>query len=367
MNAFSTAPTLAAQLNTLAGAKTIVGHSLGCELTAFALNDFGLQVNHACLVDAAFAQECFDGNADDNLTAMRSTLWQDYPEELWAAHWHERFDATDARSTLTWRNRFVSALANADIQSFYSSTEDVLGEFDGNPTSAIIENAFAALGSFSTSPLGHYAWVVQEKAKGNIAEIAGVTIQGSDYGGWGFNMKDPLLNGDPVWYEPYISGGAVVGRRVETPAEIGTVTEDMLSLVRWTPLFKSGWGRWTDPSSRLVDTSPAYYTGPSWIFDLYARNSNGSNIAADPAKNTQLLAQAIPALSLPVGANFCKNRLLSDKQFNMPQIINESNWPVDRGIDQGTGVPIWHHSDVAQVAFPYLYKVFIQLVSISNQ
>ena len=32
-----------------------------------------------------------------------------------------------------------------------------------------------------------------------------------------------------------------------------------------------------------------------------------------------------------------------------------------------SGIPNWHHSDMDQVAYPYLYKFYNQLVSISNQ
>lgn len=364
MNAFATAPVLATKLNALSGSKTIVGHSLGCELTAFALNDFGLQVNHACLVDAAVAQECFDGDADDNLTAMRPSAWENYPEELWAAHWHERFGVNDARSTLTWRNRFTNALSNSDVYSFYSSTEDVLGEYDGEATSAIVENSFAVLGNFSTSPLGNYAWVIQEKTKGNIAGVAGVTIQGSDYGGWGFNVWDGYLTNYPKWYVSRVDIG---DRRVKTPTEIGTVTQDLLDGSKYNPLFKNGWG-WYDPlwpENAYVNVDTAKYTGPSWIQGLFT-TTGGGTLAAQPDKNAQLLAQAIPALSLPVGSKL--TTAFDNQNYNMPaQFVNGTHWPADRGIVLSSGVPNWHHSDISQVAYPYVYKLFNQLVLISNQ
>jgi hypothetical protein len=77
-------------------------------------------------MNAAFAQECFDGKADDNLNAMRPEAWQGYPTNLWAANRHELFDSSDARSTLTRRNRFTNAVSK--VHNFYSSTEDVLAE-----------------------------------------------------------------------------------------------------------------------------------------------------------------------------------------------------------------------------------------------
>ena len=126
-NAFATAPSLASFVNGLSGNKTIAGHSLGCGLIASAIADQGMNINNACLVDAAFAQECFDGVADVNYTAMQPSAWSGYSLGLFAANWHERFDSSDARSTLTWVNRFAGALTSANIYNFYSSTEDCLG------------------------------------------------------------------------------------------------------------------------------------------------------------------------------------------------------------------------------------------------
>jgi hypothetical protein len=108
----------------------------------------------------------------------------------------------------------------------------------------------------------------------------------------------------------------------------------------------------------------AHFCGPSWIMGLYT-TSGGDTIAADPAKRAQLLAEAIPALSLPVGANPCQNNALLGKQFNMPeQFVAPAHWPRPVGIGE---LPKWWHSDMDQVAYPYLYMFYNKLVSISNQ
>ena len=85
-------------------------------------------------------------------------------------------------------------------------------------------------------------------------------------------------------------------------AQIGPVTAQLLSDSKIQPLFKSGWGRYNNgnPAVVVVDTDPAKYTGPSWILDLYG-TTVGNAIAADLVKRTQLLNEAIPALSLAVG------------------------------------------------------------------
>jgi hypothetical protein len=78
-----------------------------------------------------------------------------------------------------------------------------------------------------------------------------------------------------------------------------------------------------------------------------------------------LLAEAIPALSKPVGAN--NTSALDDRNFNMPAqfVIDPNVWP--RGKQEGTGIALWHHSDMGQIAYPYLCRFYNQLVSISSQ
>jgi hypothetical protein len=362
MNAFATAPIFAARINALTGFKTIVAHSLGCGVTAIALNDFSLQVDHACLMDAALATECFDGDSAEDLADMTYSPWTldndhstpNYPRSLWASDWYKQFQGgSDVRQTLTWKNRFVSAIPV--IQSFYSSTEDVLGTYPGTPNSTM----WASI----SGGFGPYAWVLQEKSKGNLASLFGLTVQGSDYGGWGFNPCDGYLPSYPVWYK--LTGGGL--REMKTPSDIGTVTQDLLNGSQFNPLFKNGWGTFNgnNPSAIYVNVDTSQFTGPNWILGLYQPNQ-GSVVAANPAKKAQLLVQAIPALSLPVGANPCQNSALSGKQFNMPaQFVDSTHWPRDQ--QSGTGIPLWLHSDIDNVAYPYLYKLFKQIVLISQQ
>jgi hypothetical protein len=154
---------------------------------------------------------------------------------------------------------------------------------------------------------------------------------------------------------------------MKTPSDIGTVTQDLLDGSRYNPLFKDGWGTFNgnNPSEIYVNADASQFTGPSWILGLYQPNQ-GSTVASDPVKRNQLLAETIPALSKPVGANPCQNRFLSGKQFDMPaQFANPAHWP--RPPQVGINTPVWHHSDMDQVAYPYLYNFYHQLVTISNQ
>ncbi len=355
-NAFATAPALAAALNGLSGSKTVAGHSAAALIISSAVADHGLNATNICLLNAAMARECYDGAGVDNTTAMVPAPWQNYPPELWSSRWHERFAGTaDARAKLTWRDRFANALNNSAVHNFYSSTEDVLGRFDGTVNESIAENLRAP---------GAFAWVIQEKAKGDKLDILGLdrVKAGSNYGGWGFNLNDPITSNLPKWYVPDTYNGF---RQPKSAAAVGPTTTQMLIDIKIQPLFRTGWGAYfaANPAQELVDTSSEYYTGPSWIFELYGKNT-GSALAADPVKRTQLLNEAIPALSLALGANRSE-RLPLARNHNMPDVFADSGWP--RPTDEATGLPRWHHSDMREVAYLYMRGFYDELSSIANQ
>jgi VCBS repeat-containing protein len=352
-NALATAPKLAEIINGLSGPKTIVAHSLGCCVVASAIADHGMNVNNSCFIDAALARECFDGEVPSDANGMTPDEWRSYDSRLYAANWYERFPATDARSILTWRNRFTNAVLA--IHNFYSSTEDVLAAYDGE----VPGWWFTALTAAGFN--GDYAWVFQEKAKGDkVNYLLGLTHAGSYYGGWGFNLNDALLTTYSNWY---VIDSITGQRRVKNPGEIGTITASLLDSSRYSPLFKTGWGTYDrlNPTLEVIDTN--YKDGPDWIFDLYGIAS-GNTIASDPIKRNQLLAEAIPALSLPAGANKTAN-FTSGRNYNLPtQFADTIHWPRRRDEHD---VRLWLHSDVHDVAYLYQYKLFDKLVSISNQ
>ena len=154
-----------------------------------------------------------------------------------------------------------------------------------------------------------------------------------------------------------------------TPSQIGAITSGLLNGSEYNPLFKSGWGCYDihNPQNVSVDTNPNDWTdpGPSWIINLYDP-VNGNSTAANTANNAQILAEGMPALSKPVGANFCQNNNLSGKQFNMPsQFADPLNWPGVRGA--ANRIPNWLHSDMDQVAYPFVHGLYDKLVFISNQ
>jgi len=89
---------------------------------------------------------------------------------------------------------------------------------------------------------------------------------------------------------------------------------------------------------------------------------NGSAVAAQPAVRAKLLADAIPALSNPAGGNPINNFNLPGQSRNhdMHGMKDNDAWPQNRvQSDHGRD---WLHSDIKNIAFRYVYKVF-ELIS----
>ena len=355
-NAFTTAPHLAAVVNRIAGPKTVIGHSLGCMVVASALADFGMTADHVCFVDAAIAREAFDGPIEAEAPELVRSDWAlaGYDPQLYASNWFQLFGSADARSRLTWRFRFQNL--TGDIHNFYSSTEEVLAKYTGEvPT-----NAFEALLSCGD---GSYAWAMQEKSKGRRTSYLLDSYQlGTTYGGWGFNLKDPYTEGDPLFWK-------WADCRVPLkPDEIGHL--DAL-LLRRQPFFEPGFGgvdEWPDPTPSYPADTLAMPGAPKWILDLYG--DKGSDAAADFFQRAQLLAEAIPAQSWPAGANSVgvfHSSGHQDQNYNMPEkfFSNQAYWPRDK--QEGTNILLWHHNDLREIAYLYLYPIFDKFVSISNQ
>jgi hypothetical protein len=78
------------------------------------------------------------------------------------------------------------------------------------------------------------------------------------------------------------------------------------------------------------------------------------------------LSDAIPALTLPIGANLT-GVLGTTRNFDM-QASFESDWPSSRpSREVGAVAPgEWHHSDLCAIAYPFVYQLFNQLVTSGN-
>jgi len=290
-NAFITASNLAVSVSGLPGQKYIAGHSLGNMVVSSAIADWGLNVNTYFMLDAAVAMETYNASASDNLNLVPPPYWINYSNRLWASKWYQLFDSSDARSSLTWSNRFGN-IPNA--YNYYSTNEDVLNNADGT-----LHNPFA----------NEYAWVNQEMRKGSFL----MSLVASGEAGWGFNSLG--LNG----YSAY--------------------TIDQANSI---------------PNSQLR-TNPFFgYFNDSNLYTPGGGTDVNYNLRA------QILGDGIPALSNAAGRNSMVNSFGvpdADREMNAYRLGNygQGLWPSSDNR--------WHHSDIVNVAFPFNYKMFNQIIT----
>ncbi|HTV41408.1 MAG TPA: LamG-like jellyroll fold domain-containing protein [Candidatus Sulfotelmatobacter sp.] len=325
VNAFNTAPLLNSFLNSLSGTNVVAAHSLGNMLVLSTLNDCTNQsINTYFMIDAAVAIEAIDTTAASN-PDMYSSAWTNYNSNLWASKWFNLWPANDARSTLTWSGRLTN-FQNTAVYNFYSSGEEVLRDYPSDPpvvlsSIAALEGVYAAEGE-----TGEYAWAWQEKNKGLMAAN---DILSSNHGGWLFNHDYTSL----------------------TVAEANAL-----------------------PNSELQTNAFFYFSaipGSTAPFnsDLALETSSGSSYAQ--ANRNRILSDAIPCLTLPVGANPVPRlapQNANDENYD-EQADFENGWPADRHtatLYGATAAGEWHHSDIRAVAYTFTYPLFNQIVTLGN-
>jgi hypothetical protein len=322
VNALQTASHLADFLGTLPSNKTAVAaHSLGNMVVLSAISDFNAQPSKYFMIDAAVSIEAVQGNAARE-SAMVYSTWQDYSNRLYATDWWQLF-TNDYRSTLTWSNR-LGNFGSVDIYNFYSSGEEVLREDTDDPPSGILSGGMTELLNYygARLPLGTYAWVWQEKGKGTALHDDFI---GSTHGGWRFSYYWRDSFGNPL--SPSIMN--------DTPYDI----------LQNQPMFSVGSSLNGPPDQDLLGVDASAYA---------------------QTNRNRILSDAIPALTLPIGANHV-DRFAPygepDRNFNM-QTEFETGWPATRST--GDEAFNWHHSDFGYVAYPFVHKLFDEIVNDGN-
>jgi len=328
VNALDTAQSFANFLGNLSGQTVVAAHSLGNMVALSAISDYGAQPSEYFMLDAAIPMEAIQGAMSYNPNMPYST-WNPYANRTFASDWWQLFPASDARSTLTWSNR-LGNLGNVDIYNFYSSGEEVLREYDSDPPSTVLGGvATEWVNNWNGLPYGTFAWVWQEKGKGTCSQDWSL---GSSHGGWRFPVNE---YGDP------------------NPVPPSTANSLPDSTLRRTPIFD--FGSYFDP-----------VRGP--FPDLTLTNTDGSASTFAQVNRDRILSDAIPALTLPVGANhvdkFAPNNG-DDKNFDM-QIIFETGWPSARTSADDPERYKWHHSDFDYVAYPFTHSLFDEIVNYGN-
>lgn len=384
INAFATAPDLAVYLNGLTE-PVVMAHSLGNMLASEAVcGNYGLPANKVeqfYAIDAAVALEaCGDVTPTNNLIPQTFLArnsngwlsfigykWTDYPPEMRPSEWYQRFDSGDARSELTWRNRFADIQDRTDVFNFYSSTEDVLRTGDGfttflNAVSVGIHTDYYIPTGFSFQS-GLYAWQIQEIYKGrsgffNTGWIPGLLGGGSSgYAGWDF-VKDS----DNYYYTFF--GLNLWPKQPRTWQErLSTDNPDRntwLNVVRDDPLFQH------KPSELFTAGAESFAGGTvaSHGSTLDYNTSNDTVPIDDVSIRDWLLAKAFPATTRPMGSTAHSKTLWSEANFDMHSLYmtDPASWPSE----DVNGNKIWKHGDLKDVPYVHVYKLFKKLVTKEN-
>ena len=177
-NAFLTSSNLATVVNSVAGEKVVMAHSLGNMVVSSAFADHGMVADKYFALNAAVASEAFDSSLFDTTTnnPLVHTEWHEYQPKTWSACWHELFTGGDDRNKLTWKDRFASVAPK--VYNYWSSGDEVLeiGPAGLGLTDGITVENLRLQARQST-------WHKQELFKGrNI-------LYGSGWAGWGFESN----------------------------------------------------------------------------------------------------------------------------------------------------------------------------------
>jgi hypothetical protein len=94
----------------------------------------------------------------------------------------------------------------------------------------------------------------------------------------------------------------------------------------------------------------------AWFDEDTLYGTNGSAVAQQPAVSRRLLADGIPALSFAMGRNDLSGFGVGSKDLStFRRGNNPTGWP--RANND------WQHSDIKNIAYPFNYKAFDELVS----
>ncbi len=319
MNALGAAHDLAAFITTLSASGEVVtaAHSLGNMVVSSAIHDWNAPVSKHIAINAAMAIESLDAGATQNLPNMVYPTWANYSQYTWSTEWYKLFvgrTPVDRRQELTWRGRLKKALPK--VWNFYSSGEDVLDNaLDEEP----------GFGDVVVNGIGRYAWALQEKLKGRLPSNYAL---GSRYGGWG-----------------------------------------MSSTWGWFPLAINS------TPGYVFMSNPFFDHGPSQLAFLYDSDSTSTDYRVPDAFFTanyngynanRLLAEMFPSLTYAAGRNSVKaiDDLASGRQFDLNSATFKPNgWPDSR---RDNDFPNWHHGDLREVAYLYIYPVFDKILTVGG-
>jgi len=317
-HAFASASNLVAVAQQYAGRRYFVAHSLGNMLVSSAIQDWCLPYDKYMLLNAAVPIEAYDTStsAVNTVTVDRLTprSWVGYPDELRAARWYDLFENGDARRSLTWKGRF-SRVVNA--VNCYSSEEEVLRCGFGE----------------NRQPLQRsYSWYNQERVKGVKPTQS---VLGRNEGGWKFNTAHYIQ----LSFDDDESGQTIPYSRLRTPSEAVQLMNEPHQDLRATPFFGE-------------------------FADMSICSTNFMTVAAlGRSLRAQLLADAIPAESLPAGASEVPSwNGQSSDNVNMALGLKDNSRLIEDEDDRA-----WGHSFFLSAPYMVVHQLFELITVLSQQ
>ena len=318
----------------VAAKRVLMTQSLGNMVACEALRE-ELQVAKYFMFDAAIPSESIDrtlrAESESNEPYLKYVRaeWRDYTNACWASNWHRLFtdNPNDSRAQMGWANRFQNALTNAtEVFNYYSSGDSVFTEQESIPSLMSDVHANWGLNWFlwifpypTVSPtFENHCWQKQEVLKGMA------TPAGTLSGGWGFN----------VWQE--------YDERAQ----------------KWKSVCYSPAGAVAAIADGSITNRPAFDVSD-------AEEMLDSNATDDDV--FLALAKHVPALSSPVGGT---NVVADCISGNVNMNLNNAEGGVFRPNGWGRmhnnyGVS-WLHSDMKDMAFFYVFKLYDQLITKGN-
>ena len=291
--------------------RILMTQSLGNMVACEALRQ-GLYVSKYFMFDAAVASETFDATLQNTNTVTRNKYvpmsWRTYPQRSWASYWYTWFlsDPNDSRRLMGWPGRYTEALTHVgDVYNYYSSGDETFYEKENPPW---------LLGGLAASP-ANYSWQKQETRKGSYS------IAGTPYGGWGFHSW--VVNEGKVLYSPVILPIDMLRVKhftvedAEYMVTLGTIPD--------TPVFNRGYA------------------------PMFNRNATQDEVF-------MALAKCVPAISSPVGGFETYIELIENHD------LNDELYKNDWGRPAVDGETPWKHSDMKDMAYYHVFKLYRQIV-----
>ncbi len=320
VNAFLTAGEFNTVFTGVASNATILAHSLGNIVVCSAIEDWGLRPGSYCMLDAAVPAEALNPAAwSDAETGnpMVHHAWKGYANRTWAAKWHELFPVGDDRRKLTWKGRFASltTIPGLCLRNYYSSGDEVLRLYD-----EIGADGMVSL-SWDTGPEARsYSWQKQERFKGRNGFDGISNYASTSKGGWGFKSHE----------EPRPDGSTILMRDTYLSAADAN-----------------------SASTNLLKTVPVFRNEPPEMLSSVISKTN----------RDMLLAEAIPALSAPLGVVSLPSNGNIVYNINFQTMLNRNDsqaWPRSPSGMYGHD---FLHSDIKNIALPFVKNIWEELAS----